>query len=235
MAEAEQQLAEAEQQLAEGKQALEEGYAQLAAGGYQIREGREQLAEAQEQLEAGGNELAENRAKLEEGRQMLAENLDVLNASLRALDQYGDELERLREGIRILKEEPGVKERLPKNPGVMEVLDTAEGYFQDLLGQLEREESAARWITWIVLAAAVCALGAVILGLARKKSPLAAAVFGAGASVLSLASLIFWRSECAMLDGLLPLAALALLITAALYAEFLLRKSRTGVESVSVS
>ena len=235
VAEAEQQLAEAEQQLAEGKQALEEGYAQLAAGGYQIREGREQLAEAQEQLEAGGNELAENRAKLEEGRQMLAENLDALNASLRALDQYGDELERLREGIRILKEEPGVKERLPKNPGVMEVLDTAEGYFQDLLGQLEREESAARWITWIVLAAAVCALGAVILGLARKKSPLAAAVFGAGASVLSLASLIFWRSECAMLDGLLPLAALALLITAALYAEFLFRKNRTEEESGSAS
>ncbi|MBQ6274420.1 MAG: MMPL family transporter [Oscillospiraceae bacterium] len=226
LAEAEQQLADAERQLEEGKRALDEGYAQLAQGGWQIYQGREQLDEAQQQLAEGSAELEENREKLEEGRELLEENLEALNGSLAALDQYSDEMERLQQGLRILKEEKGIRELLPPHPGAFEVLDAAESYYRGRLQEMETQENAARIAGALLLIAVLLAAAALILSPRRDKALLAGALAGAMAGLLSLAALLFWRSRCGALEGLLPLAALLLAIFSALFSEFLFRKRR---------
>ena len=45
---------------------------------------------------------------------------------------------------------------------------------------------------------------------------------------MSLLALLFWRARCPTLDGLLPLAALALTVFAALFSELLFLKRRSG-------
>ena len=227
-AEAEKQLAEGERQLAEGKAALDAGYAQLAEGGSQIAAGREQLDEAHQLLEEGGSQLEEGRKKLEEGREMLEENLEALNESLSVLDQLSDEMERLKQGLRILKAEQGIKEMLSKNAGALEILDAAETYYRGLLQQAEEENRASRFVSILLALAVLCAAASLILSLTRKKHLLPAAILSAGAGLLSLMSLVLWRSRCVMLGGLLPLAALLLTVFAALFSEFLFRKRRAA-------
>ena len=227
-AEAEQQLAEGERQLAEGKAALDEGYAQLAEGGSQIAEGRQQLSDAHELLEEGGNQLEEGRQQLEEGREMLEENLAALNNSLSNLDQLSDEMERLKQGLRLLKAEPGLKDTLSRNAGALETLDAAESYYRGLLQQAENENRSARFVSILMALSLICAVVSLVLANALKKKPLPAAILSAAAGLLSLMALVIWRSRCVMLGGLLPLAALILTICAALFSEFLFRKRRTA-------
>ena len=227
LAEAEQQLAEAEQQLAEGKQALDAGYAQLAAGGSQIAAGREELAEAEQQLAEGGEAIAENRKKLQEGKKTLEKNLQELNQSLARLDELSDEKERLTQGIRLLKAEQEVKDRLPDKADVFQVLDAAEAVYTELLQEMERENSASRLAAGGLLSAVLCAVLGLILSLRRKGSLLPAAVFCALGGLLSLLELLYRHARCPMLDGLLvPAAALVLAISAALYSELLFLKRR---------
>ena len=227
-AEAEQQLAEGERKLAEGKAALDEGYAQLAEGGSQIAEGRQQLSDAHELLEEGGNQLEEGRQQLEEGRVMLEENLAALNDSLSNLDQLSDEMERLKQGLRLLKSEPGLKDTLSRNAGALETLDAAESYYRGLLQQAENENRSARFVSILMALSLICAVVSLVLANALKKKPLPAAILSAAAGLLSLMALVIWRSRCVMLGGLLPLAALILTICAALFSEFLFRKRRTA-------
>ena len=227
-AEAEQQLAEGERKLAEGKAALDEGYAQLAEGGSQIAEGRQQLSDAHELLEEGGNELEAGRQKLEEGREMLEENLAALNNSLSDLDQLSDEMERLKQGLRLLKSEPGLKDTLSRNAGALETLDAAESYYRGLLQQAENENRSARFVSILMALSLICAVVSLVLAIALKKKPLPAAILSAAAGLLSLMALVIWRRRCVMLGGLLPLAALILTICAALFSEFLFRKRRTA-------
>ncbi len=235
LAEAEQQLAEAEQQLTEGKEALDAGYDRLNAGGGQIAAGRAELNAAHRKLEEGGSELEESRAKLAEGREMLEENLEALNGSLSALDELSDEMERLKQGIRLLKAEKGIRDLLPRLPGVSEVLDAAETYYRGLLRQAEEEEQASRRAELLLLLAAAFAAAALLLSLLRRDTPLSGAVPGALSGILSLAAFVFWRSRCPMLEGLLPLSALLLAVCAALFSELLFQKRRrSAVESEPV-
>ena len=229
LAVADQQLSAAEQQLSEGKTALDQGYAQLDEGGNQIAAGKGQLNDAYQQLMEGGNELAKGREKLEEGREMLEENLEALNGSLSALDQYSDEMERLEQGLRLLKEEKGIKEQLTRNPGPLEVIDTAENYYQDLLDQAKAERRAAQGVALMLVLAVVISGIALILS-AFKVTLLPGAIFSAAAGLLSLMAVILWRNRCPMMEGLLPIAALAMTICAALFSEFLFQKRRSLLE-----
>ena len=228
-AEAEQQLAEGERKLAEGKAALDEGYAQLAEGGSQIAEGRQQLSDAHELLEEGGNPEAGNREKLEEGREMLeGEPGEALNDSLSALDRLSDEMERLKQGLRLLKAEKGLKDRLSGTPAPLEVLDIAEGYYRELLRDLEEENTASRLSAILLGLAGLAGTLGLLLSLRREDRRLTAPILCALSGLLSLLALLFWRSRCPMLEGLLPHAALALTICAALYAELLFRRRRAA-------
>ncbi len=235
LAEAEQKLADAEKQLAEGKQALDDGYAQLAEGGNQIAAGKEELNDARQQLEEGGTELAESREKLEEGREMLQENLAAMNESLNALDQLSDEKERLEQGIRLLKSEKGIQERLPKNPGVFAVLDAAETYCKDLRRQVETQRRFSGMAANLLFLAVLLAAAALILSALRDKALLHAAVSGSLAGLLALLALILWRSRGTAPGGLLPLAALLLAICAALFSELLFRKRRARKRSLAAA
>nr|AHF25268.1 RND family transporter [uncultured bacterium Contig1604] len=228
LAEAEQQLAEAEQQLAEGKQALDAGYAQLYQGGSEIAAGREELADAEQQLAEGSSALAESREQLEEGRKLLEENLDALNESLAALDAYGDEMERLQQGIRLLRQEPGVRERLHAAADVREVLDVSESWFRELRDEAEREGRAARALSVLLMVAAALAAAALLAALLRRGVTLPGAVLCAAAGLTGLLVFLFWRSRCALFDGLLPPAALVLAVCAALFSEMLFRRRRTA-------
>ena len=225
LADAEQQLADAEQQLAEGKQALDEGYAQLAAGGSQIAEGKAELAEGKQQLDEGKQALEDNREKLRQGKETLKKNLKELNESLEKLDELSDEKERLAQGIRLLRAEQGVKDRLPDKAGVFQVLDAAETYYSGLLGQTEGESRASRLAELGLFLAVFCAALGMVLS--RRKT-LSGAILCALAGLLSLLALLFWRARCPTLDGLLPLAALALTVFAALFSELLFLKRRSG-------
>ena len=226
LAEAKEQLDDAEKQLEEGKRALDAGYAQLAQGGGQIAAGRAELDEAHEQLEEGGSALEEGRKKLAEGRRVLEENLDALNGSLAELDQVSDEMERLEQGIRLLRSEQGVRDLLAGGAGPAEVLDAAETYYRGLLEQMETEHRAARTVALLVFLAVLAAAAALICALLRKKALLPGVVSGALAGLLFLTAFIFWHSRCSMLTGLLPVAALAGTACAALFAEQLFRKKR---------
>ena len=228
LAEAEQQLADAEQQLAEGKKALEDGYARLAAGGSQIAAGRAELEDAHQQLLEGGDTLSENREKLEEGRKLLDQNLEKLNESLAALDRLSDEMERLKQGLRLLKAEKGLKDRLSGTPAPLEVLDIAEGYYRELLRDLEEENTASRLSAILLGLAGLAGTLGLLLSLRREDRRLTAPILCALSGLLSLLALLFWRSRCPMLEGLLPHAALALTICAALYAELLFRRRRAA-------
>ena len=157
---------------------------------------------------------------------MLEENLGSLNESLSALDQYSDEMERLKQGLRLLKAEEGVKDLLPLLPGPMEVLDAAEQYYRDLLLQAEAESRASRAAELLLFIAEGLAAAALLLALMRERVLLPAALSGALAALLSLMALFFWRSRCPMLDDLLPWAALALTVSAALFSELLFRRRR---------
>lgn len=226
LAEAEQQLADAEKQLAEGKKALDDGYARLAAGGSQIAAGRKELDEAHQQLLDGASQLEESRERLEEGRKLLRDNLVSLNESLAALDQFSDEMERLKQGLRLLKAEKGVRDLLSSTPTPFEVLDAAETYCQDLLRQLENESVSSRMIAVLLALAVLSAAAALILSRRRDDKLQTPAVLSAAAGLLSLMAMIFWRSRCPMLDDLLPAAALTLAVCAALFSEFLFQKRR---------
>ena len=227
LAAAEQQLAAAKQQLDAGKTALDEGYAQLAEGGAEIAEGKEQLDAAKQQLEEGEKELSESREKLEEGRETLAENLEALNGSLERLDQYSDEREALSQGIRLLKEEKDVKALLPGNAAVREVLDAAEQVFQELQQQSEGQKRWSLMAALCLFLAGLLSLVALFLRLLKRKRLLPAAVLSALAGLMSLIALVLWRSRCAALGDLLPLAALLLIVFSALFSEFLFQKRKS--------
>ena len=158
---------------------------------------------------------------------MLEENLTALNDSLSTLDQLNDEMERLKQGLRILKSEPGLKETLSRNAGALETLDAAESYYRGLLLQAEKENRSARFVAILMALSLLCAVTSLVLALAMKKKPLPAAILSAAAGLLSLMALVVWRSRCVMLGGLLPLAALILTVCAALFSEFLFQKRRT--------
>ena len=227
LAAAEQELAGAQWQLAEGKKALDEGYAQLEEGGAQIEEGKAELSQAQQELDAGSKELSENREKLEEGREQLAENLEALDGSLAALDTLSDERERLKQGIRLLRAENGIKALLPSSPDEEEVLNAAGQYCDSLLEQGARIKRGARLVELLSLAAAVTALVSLLWTLIAKRRKLPGALLSAVACLLAMAALIFWYSRCAALGGLLPAAVLSLAICAALFAESLAQKMRS--------
>ena len=225
LAEAEQQLAEAEQQLAAGKTALDAGYAQLYQGGSQIAEGREELAAAAEELAAGESELADARKQLAEGRELLEENLDALNGSLAALDAMHDDRERLAQGLALLRQDELVKERLPKDAGALELIDAAREGYGALLAEQERERRISRWPA-VLLGISVLLAAAGLLLPGKEKTLLHRAMLCAVAALLGLAAWILRRALCPQLDTLLPLGALLLVPTSALYAELLFQKRR---------
>ena len=231
---AEQQLAEGKQQLEEGKAALEAGYAQLHEGKAQIDEGKGQLSEAYQALTEGENELEAGRRELEEGREMLENNLEALNGSLSELDRYSDELERLQQGLRILREEKGVKDRLPRDPDALEILDTAENYYKQLQ-RLTESQSRTAWILagLLLLAAALAGVG-LLLSVVRKTNQQPGAYLAAMSALIGVVVFVLWHSRCAMLSGPLPLASAALAVTAAVWAELMFnqnRRNRTELRS----
>ena len=136
-------------------------------------------------------------------------------------------MERLKQGLRILKSEPGLKETLSRNAGALETLDAAESYYRGLLLQAEKENRSARFVAILMALSLLCAVTSLVLALAMKKKPLPAAILSAAAALLSLMALVVWRSRCVMLGGLLPLAALILTACASLFSEFLFQKRRT--------
>ena len=199
----------------------------MEEGGAQIEEGKAELSQAQQELDAGSKELSENREKLEEGREQLAENLEALDGSLAALDTLSDERERLKQGIRLLRAENGIKALLPSSPDEEEVLNAAGQYCDSLLEQGARIKRGARLVELLSLAAAVTALVSLLWTLIAKRRKLPGALLSAVACLLAMAALIFWYSRCAALGGLLPAAVLSLAICAALFAESLAQKMRS--------
>ena len=236
---AEQQLRDAEVQLAAGKAELDAGYkelaaaeeqlaageAQLADGAAQIFAGRKKLEEAEGQLTDGRKQLDDAEQQLADGRRQLEENLVSLNDSLDSLDAYNDETERLREGLNLLTKDEGVRSRLKRSAGAIEVLNIAENYYRNLLGTAQNQQRASVLSAALLAAAACLALVSLPLSL-RKKSGKLAAVLAGAAAFAAFAGLMLWRVRCGMLSPLPFAAGVVLCVFAILFSELLLRRSR---------
>ena len=199
IAQAEQQLAEAERQLEDGQHQLDEAAAQIAAG--------------QAELDAAGEQLENGKATLNSNKAKLAQQLDEL-------EDYGDELERLEHGIAALMQDEEIASRAGANASYADICAVAEDHYSNDITRAGRENSIRTVICALIFASALIIT---VCALLYKKRSAAIAVLAALSAVISggcaLAAAILGAS------AVLPLAALALMLTTMLFAEIYLKRS----------
>ena len=199
IAQAEQQLAEAERQLEDGQHQLDEAAAQIAAG--------------QAELDAAGEQLENGKATLNSNKAKLAQQLGEL-------ENYSDELERLEHGIAALMQDDEIASRAGANASYADICAVAGDHYSNDITRAGRENSIRTVICALTLASALIIT---VCALLYKKRSAAIAVLTALSAVISggcaLAAAILGAS------AVLPLAALALMLTTMLFAEIYLKRS----------
>ena len=168
-------------------------------------------------MEQGEQALKEAEEELASGRQTLEENRDELNASIAALDEYSSEEEQLTEGVKVLLENDEVKALAGRSASTGEVIRAAEQVFRQNAEDAREQADAARRVSLNLLLSAALALIAVLL-LIVLHSAFAPALLAAISALAALLSLVYWKSRCAELESLLPLAAVLLAVFGLLFA-----------------
>ena len=199
IAQAEQQLAEAERQLEDGQRQLDEAAAQIAAG--------------QAELDAAGEQLENGKATLDSNKAKLAQQLGEL-------ENYSDELERLEHGIAALMQDDEIASRAGDSASYADICAVAEDHYSNDITRAGRENSIRTVICALIFASVLIIT---VCALLYKKRSAAIAVLAALSAVISggcaLAAAILGAS------AVLPLAALALMLTTMLFAEIYLKRS----------
>ena len=215
-----QQYEDGQRQLAEGAAQIEQAEQQLAEAEQQLEDGQRQLDEAAAQIAAGQAELDAAGAQLENGKATLNSNRSKLAEQLEELESYGDELERLEQGIAILMRNDEIASRAGDNASYTDICSVAEDHCNNDISRAERENKLRTVICALTFASALIIA---VCALLYKRQSMGVAVISALSAVISggcaLAAAILGTS------ALLPLAALVLMLTTILFAEIYLKRS----------
>lgn len=224
------QLAAAEAQLASARAELDAGYAQLAAGKAKLDAGWAELEAARAELDAGAkqikegeDQLAEARKQLDEGQTTVDENRKKLQENLDTLNQISDDKEKLRSGIEILLGIDGISKVAGNSMSDKQICTVSEQYFENQLKLLSSEAGLLTALYIISVLAAIAAIVAFALYVARKK--LQTAVYIAAASALAaFVSFILWRVSTRLAAEIVFWIIIILFLSAALLSEQLAKQ-----------
>lgn len=215
-----QQYEDGQRQLAEGAAQIAQAEQQLADAEQQLEDGQRQLDEAAAQIAAGQAELDAAGAQLESGKAALNSNRSELAERLEELESYGDEQSRLEQGIAILMRNDEIASRAGDNASYADICSVAEDHCNNDIARAERENKLRTVICTLTF---ISALIITVCALLYKRQTMGAAVLTAVSAVISggcaLAAAILGSSL------ILPLAALALMLAAILFAEIYLKRS----------
>ena len=207
LADAAVQITNGQAQLDAAQKQIEDGQAQLDAAAVQLEAGKAQLAEAKAQLDAGYADLDNAAGQLNNGRQTLAANENTIEQSLEALTEYDDAKQYVEAGAAVLMENDVIADKVGSDATYGEICDAARKYLVDNSQTAKAELYQRTVIYWLIIAGAVIALAASILGLvlsaSGKGSVLAAIICSSAATVTGFAAAIFGRARytCVMPDG----------------------------------
>lgn len=195
------QIADAEVQLADAKAQLDAGYAELNAAKAQLADAEAQLAQARAQLDSGAQQIAAGegqlssaRRQIEEGRETLEENKRKLENSMDELEVYADNSEKLRAGMKILKEVDGVSELISDSAPDTQVCSAAEMYFEKQISELRREARLAQIVSAALIACAAAAAAAMIAYIFGSFKTAKWLSLAAGLAALACGAV--WRRAC---------------------------------------
>ncbi len=215
-----QQYEDGQRQLAEGAAQIAQAEQQLADAEQQLEDGQRQLDEAAAQIAAGQAELDAAGAQLEAGKAALNSNRSELAERLEELESYGDEQSRLEQGMAILMRNDEIASRAGDNASYADICSVAEDHCNNDIARAERENKLRTVICALTF---ISALIITVCALLHKRQTMGVAVFTAVSAVISggcaLAAAILGSSL------ILPLAALALMLAAILFAEIYLKRS----------
>ncbi len=215
-----QQYEDGQRQLAEGAAQIAQAEQQLADAEQQLEDGQRQLDEAAAQIAAGQAELDAAGAQLESGKAALNSNRSELAERLEELESYGDEQSRLEQGIAILMRNDEIASRAGDNASYADICSVAEDHCNNDIARAERENKLRTVICALTF---ISALIITVCALLYKRQTMGVAVLTAVSAVISggcaLAAAILGSSL------ILPLAALALMLAAILFAEIYLKRS----------
>ena len=211
------QYEDGQRQLKEGAAQIEAAEQQLAEAGQQLEDGQRQLDDAAAQIAAGQAELDAAGAQLEDGRATLSGNKSKLAECLEELEGYDNEQSRIEQGVAILMRNDEIASRAGDNASYADICAIAEELYGNDIDRAGRENTIRTIICALTLVSAViiatCAL------LHKKSSACLSAISAVISAGCALAAAI------ASTSVLLPVTALALMLTTLLFAEINLKGS----------
>lgn len=186
-----QELADAEKQIANAERQLTDAKAQL-------EEGQRQLDEAKAQIEAGQIELDKAAEQLDEGRSTLDANRHRLSESLKDLERYEDDIERLECGVAALMQDDEVASRVGDGASYADICSVAAEHYSNDADRAERERDIGSTVYILLFtSAAVISLCALLhkqnrtwISSLAAVSAIISASCAVGASVLAKGALI---------------------------------------------